>query len=163
MPLPMTQPAEARTSVVGKPLSRHSAASIDGLACPEPCALHHEEDRRPVGLDAPLVGRQVVSWVLSRPPRGRGGTSSSVEQMNAWRSMAAFDKTVLVRYLVQDDAIQLAAATGLIRKCVSAGPMLFIRFPSRSSWSGSCAPLRLVRDPSRPQCQECVGVQPDDA
>jgi hypothetical protein len=104
MPLPLTQPAEARTSVVGKPLSRHCAASSYGLACLEPRAIHDEEDRRSVGLDAPLVGRQVVPWVLSRPRRGRGGTSSSIEQMNAWRSMAAFDKTVLVRYLGQDPA-----------------------------------------------------------
>jgi len=40
--------------------------------------------------------------------------------------MAAFDTNVLVRYLVQDDAAQLAAATKLIRKCLSSGQTLFI-------------------------------------
>jgi predicted nucleic-acid-binding protein len=40
--------------------------------------------------------------------------------------MAALDTNVLVRYLVQDDAAQLAAATKLIRKCLSAGQTLFI-------------------------------------
>ena len=40
--------------------------------------------------------------------------------------MAALDTNVLVRYLVQDDAAQLAAATKLIRKCVSAGQSLFV-------------------------------------
>src|SRR5690606_8447544 len=40
--------------------------------------------------------------------------------------MAALDTNVLVRYLVQDDAGQLAAATRLIRKCVSAGQSLFV-------------------------------------
>lgn len=40
--------------------------------------------------------------------------------------MAALDTNVLVRYLVRDDAAQLAAATKLIRKCVNAGQTLFI-------------------------------------
>lgn len=40
--------------------------------------------------------------------------------------MAALDTNVLVRYLVQDEATQLAAATKLIRKCVSAGQTLFV-------------------------------------
>lgn len=40
--------------------------------------------------------------------------------------MAALDTNVLVRYLVQDDAAQLAAATKLIRKCVSTGQSLFV-------------------------------------
>ena len=40
--------------------------------------------------------------------------------------MAALDTNVLVRYLVQDDAAQLAAATKLIRKCVRAGQSLFV-------------------------------------
>ncbi|MDG0836289.1 PIN domain-containing protein [Roseateles saccharophilus] len=40
--------------------------------------------------------------------------------------MAALDTNVLVRYLVQDDAAQLAAATKLIRKCLSAGQTLFV-------------------------------------
>lgn len=40
--------------------------------------------------------------------------------------MAALDTNVLVRYLVQDDATQSAAAAKLIRKCLSAGQTLFI-------------------------------------
>ena len=40
--------------------------------------------------------------------------------------MAALDTNVLVRYLVQDDAAQLAAATKLIDKCLSEGQSLFI-------------------------------------
>jgi len=40
--------------------------------------------------------------------------------------MAALDTNVLVRYLVQDDAAQLAAAKRLIRKCVSEGQSLFV-------------------------------------
>lgn len=40
--------------------------------------------------------------------------------------MAALDTNVLVRYLVQDDAAQLAAAKKLIRKCVSEGQVLFV-------------------------------------
>lgn len=40
--------------------------------------------------------------------------------------MAALDTNVLVRYLVQDDPAQLAAAAKLIRKCVSAGQSLFV-------------------------------------
>ena len=38
--------------------------------------------------------------------------------------MAALDTTVLVRFLVEDDAAQLAAARKLIRKCVRAGETL---------------------------------------
>ena len=40
--------------------------------------------------------------------------------------MAALDTNVLVRYLVQADPAQLAAAAKLIRKCVSAGQSLFV-------------------------------------
>lgn len=40
--------------------------------------------------------------------------------------MAALDTNVLVRYLVQDDSAQLAAARKLIRKCVSEGQTLFV-------------------------------------
>ncbi len=40
--------------------------------------------------------------------------------------MAALDTNVLVRYLVQDDATQAAAATRLIRECLGAGQALFI-------------------------------------
>lgn len=40
--------------------------------------------------------------------------------------MAALDTNVLVRYLVQDDPAQLAAATRLIKKCVAAGRTLFV-------------------------------------
>jgi predicted nucleic-acid-binding protein len=40
--------------------------------------------------------------------------------------MAALDTNVLVRYLVQDDAAQLAAAKSLIRRNVSEGRMLFV-------------------------------------
>jgi|SRR6266853_4179649 len=40
--------------------------------------------------------------------------------------MPALDTNVLVRYLVQDDAAQLAAARRLIRKCVTEGQALFI-------------------------------------
>jgi len=40
--------------------------------------------------------------------------------------MAALDTTILVRFLVEDDAAQLAAARRLIRKCVNAGEMLFV-------------------------------------
>ena len=40
--------------------------------------------------------------------------------------MAALDTNVLVRFLVEDDAAQLAAARKLIRRCVNAGETLFI-------------------------------------
>jgi predicted nucleic-acid-binding protein len=40
--------------------------------------------------------------------------------------MAALDTNVLVRFLVQDDAAQLATARKLIRKCVSAGESLYV-------------------------------------
>jgi predicted nucleic-acid-binding protein len=40
--------------------------------------------------------------------------------------MAALDTNVLMRYLVEDDAAQLAAARRFIRKCVAEGQTLFI-------------------------------------
>ena len=40
--------------------------------------------------------------------------------------MAALDTNILVRFLVEDDAAQLAAARRLIRKCVNAGETLFV-------------------------------------
>jgi predicted nucleic-acid-binding protein len=40
--------------------------------------------------------------------------------------MPALDTNVLVRYLVQDDEAQLAAARRLIRKCVAEGQTLFV-------------------------------------
>ncbi|HEY8707747.1 MAG TPA: type II toxin-antitoxin system VapC family toxin [Burkholderiaceae bacterium] len=40
--------------------------------------------------------------------------------------MAALDTNVLVRFLVEDDAAQLAAARKLIRKCVRAGETLYV-------------------------------------
>lgn len=40
--------------------------------------------------------------------------------------MPALDTNVLVRYLVQDDASQLAAAKRLISRCVDEGAMLFV-------------------------------------
>ena len=40
--------------------------------------------------------------------------------------MPALDTNVLVRYIVQDDAAQLATARRLIRKCVSNGEVLFV-------------------------------------
>ena len=40
--------------------------------------------------------------------------------------MAALDTNVLVRYVVQDDEAQLAAAKRPIRKCVSEGRTLFV-------------------------------------
>ena len=40
--------------------------------------------------------------------------------------MAALDTNVLVRYIVQDDAAQLAAAKRLISRCVSEGLTLFV-------------------------------------
>ncbi|MGK6306169.1 PIN domain-containing protein [Variovorax sp. DT-64] len=40
--------------------------------------------------------------------------------------MPAFDTNVLVRYVVQDDEVQLAAARRLIRKCVADGQTLFV-------------------------------------
>lgn len=40
--------------------------------------------------------------------------------------MPALDTNVLVRYLVQDDAAQLAAARRLIRKCVNEQQTLFV-------------------------------------
>lgn len=40
--------------------------------------------------------------------------------------MPALDTNVLVRYVVQDDDAQLAAARRLIRKCVEAGQTLFV-------------------------------------
>ena len=40
--------------------------------------------------------------------------------------MAALDTNVLVRFLVEDDAAQLAVAKKLIRRCVAAGETLYI-------------------------------------
>jgi len=40
--------------------------------------------------------------------------------------MPALDTNALVRYIVHDDAAQLAAAKRLIRKCVSEGKALFV-------------------------------------
>ena len=40
--------------------------------------------------------------------------------------MAALDTNVLVRYIVQDDAAQLAAAKRLISRCVRQGMTLFV-------------------------------------
>ena len=40
--------------------------------------------------------------------------------------MAALDTNVLVRYVVQDDAAQLAAAKRLIIRCVGEGQTLFV-------------------------------------
>jgi predicted nucleic-acid-binding protein len=40
--------------------------------------------------------------------------------------MAALDTNVLVRYIVQDDAAQLAAAKRLISRCVGEGLTLFV-------------------------------------
>ena len=40
--------------------------------------------------------------------------------------MAALDTNVLVRYIVQDDASQLAAAKRLISRCVGEGLPLFV-------------------------------------
>lgn len=40
--------------------------------------------------------------------------------------MAALDTNVLVRFLVQDEPAQLAAARRLIRRCMSEGQTLFI-------------------------------------
>ena len=40
--------------------------------------------------------------------------------------MPALDTNALVRYVVEDDAVQLAAARRLIRKCVSDGRKLFV-------------------------------------
>ena len=40
--------------------------------------------------------------------------------------MAALDTNVLIRYLVQDDERQLAAASRLVRRCVEANEALFV-------------------------------------
>jgi predicted nucleic-acid-binding protein len=40
--------------------------------------------------------------------------------------VAALDTNILVRFIVEDDVAQLAAAKKLIRRCVSAGESLFI-------------------------------------
>ena len=40
--------------------------------------------------------------------------------------MAALDTTILVRFLVEDDAAQLAAARRLIRRCVLASEALYV-------------------------------------
>lgn len=40
--------------------------------------------------------------------------------------MAALDTNVLVRYVVEDDAAQLAAARRLIRRCIEAGEALCV-------------------------------------
>jgi len=42
------------------------------------------------------------------------------------RDMAALDTNVLVRFLVQDDAAQLAATKKLFRRCVDADESLFV-------------------------------------
>ena len=40
--------------------------------------------------------------------------------------MAALDTSVLVRFLVRDDAVQAAAATELVRRTTAAGAALFV-------------------------------------
>ena len=40
--------------------------------------------------------------------------------------MAALDTNVLVRFLVEDDSGQLAAARSLIRRCIAAGESLYV-------------------------------------
>ena len=40
--------------------------------------------------------------------------------------MPAFDTNALVRYVVEDDVTQLAAAKRLIRQCISEGQTLFV-------------------------------------
>lgn len=40
--------------------------------------------------------------------------------------MPAFDTNALVRYVVEDDVTQLAAARRLIRQCISEGQTLFV-------------------------------------
>lgn len=40
--------------------------------------------------------------------------------------MAALDTNVLVRYLVRDDAAQLASARRLLRKCIDEGQTLYV-------------------------------------
>jgi predicted nucleic-acid-binding protein len=40
--------------------------------------------------------------------------------------MAALDTNILVRFLVRDDAAQLASAEKLIRKCVNTGETLYV-------------------------------------
>jgi len=40
--------------------------------------------------------------------------------------MAALDTNVLIRYVVRDDEVQLAAARRLIRRCVADGRTLFV-------------------------------------
>ena len=40
--------------------------------------------------------------------------------------MAALDTNILVRFLVEDDAAQLAAARKLLRRCITAGEALFV-------------------------------------
>lgn len=40
--------------------------------------------------------------------------------------MAALDTNILVRFLVEDDVAQLAAAKKLIRKCVQTGEVLYV-------------------------------------
>ena len=40
--------------------------------------------------------------------------------------MASLDTNVLIRFLVQDEPVQAAAAKRLIRKCVSQGQRLFV-------------------------------------
>jgi predicted nucleic-acid-binding protein len=40
--------------------------------------------------------------------------------------MPALDTNVLVRYVVQDDAVQLAAAKRLITRCLSEGQSIFV-------------------------------------
>ncbi len=40
--------------------------------------------------------------------------------------MAALDTNVLVRFLIEDDPVQLAAAKKLIRRCLRAGESLYV-------------------------------------
>jgi predicted nucleic-acid-binding protein len=55
--------------------------------------------------------------------------------------MAALDTNVLVRFLVEDDRVQLSAARKLIRKCVRGGEMLYVpvTVPLELEWVLRCS------------------------
>ena len=63
--------------------------------------------------------------------------------------MPALDTNVLVRYVVEDDAAQLAAAKRLISRCVGEGLALFVPVTVVLDSSGCCGPTSPSRKTTR--------------